>query len=159
MRTLTLPNEILIPQIRQLLDEGHTATFRVRGVSMRPFLEDCRDKVLLEPLRREPRLGDVVLAEVSPRRYVLHRIVRIDGEKITMRGDGNVYGTEEFERRNIIGIATAFYRKGRTRPDLVTSAKWKLYSRAWKLLTPLRRWLLAAYRRIWLKLFPVKITY
>lgn len=158
MRTLTLPNDILIPQIRRVIDEGHTATFRVRGVSMRPFLEDCRDKVLLEPLRREPRKGDVVLAEVSPKRYVLHRIVRVDGTHVTMRGDGNVCGTEEFESDAIIGIVTAFYRKGRERADLVTGAKWRIYSRVWLALTPLRRWLLAAHRRIWLKLFSVRIT-
>lgn len=156
VRTLTLPNDILIPQIRKVLEEGHTATFRVRGVSMRPFLEDGRDKVLLEPLRRAPRVGDVVLAEVEPKRYVLHRIVRIEGERITMRGDGNVRGTEEFDRKHIIGIATAFFRKGRNRPDSVTGTKWKLYSRIWLALTPLRRWILAAYRRIWLKVFPVK---
>ena len=40
-------NAILIPEIVKLLDEGHTVTLRLKGYSMRPFLEDGRDKALL----------------------------------------------------------------------------------------------------------------
>lgn len=44
---MQIPNAILIPEIIRLLDEGHTVTLRLRGYSMRPFLEDDRDVALL----------------------------------------------------------------------------------------------------------------
>ena len=94
MQSITIPNEILIPQFKQLLDEGHTVRFRVRGTSMRPFLEDQRDVVTLTPLSREPEIGDAILAEVAPKHYVLHRVVRLQGDQITLQGDGNINYTE-----------------------------------------------------------------
>ncbi len=157
MKSVAVPNEILIPQIKALIDEGHTTTFRVRGYSMRVFLEDRRDKVLLGPCTLPPRVGDVVLAEIAPKRYALHRVVRTDGEHLTLRGDGNVQGTEQCTAADVVGVARAFYRKGRTKPDLTTGLKWRLYSRLWPASPCARRWLLAAYRRLWLKLFPVRL--
>ena len=86
-----------------------------------------------------------MLAEVLPRRYALHRIVKIDGNLITMRGDGNL-ATEQFDASKVLGIARCFYRKGRNRPDYTTGWKWRIYSTVWTALLPMRRYLLFAYR-------------
>ena len=43
---LQFPNAELLPEIVKMLNEGHTITLRLRGFSMRPFLEDNRDKAL-----------------------------------------------------------------------------------------------------------------
>lgn len=158
MQTIKIPNEIIIPQFKQLLDEGHTVRFRVRGFSMRPFLEDQRDVVTLTPLSKDPEVGDAILAEVAPQTYVLHRIVRIEGDKITLQGDGNIKYTESCRRRDVIGIVTEFYRKGRKTPDLASGKKWHYYSKIWLMLRPLRRYLLYFYRNFWLKIFPPKIN-
>lgn len=49
---------------------------------MRPFLEDNRDKALLRKATLEDVVeGNAVLAEVKPHHYVLHRIVKIEGER------------------------------------------------------------------------------
>ena len=45
--TVELPNEIFLKEVRALIADGHDVTLRVRGVSMRPFLEDRRDKIVL----------------------------------------------------------------------------------------------------------------
>ena len=145
MEAITIPNHILIPEIKKLIDKGHTTTFRVRGNSMRIFLEDRRDKVILGPCTEEVKCGDVILAEVKPQVYVLHRVIRIDGDAITLQGDGNAHGKEYCKRKDIIGIALGFYRKGRTQPDMVTDRKWRIYSRIWVALCPIRIWLL----RLW----------
>ena len=161
MKTISLPNDIFIPQIKDLIDEGHTATFHVRGFSMRIFVEDRRDKVLLGPCNEKPKVGDVILAKaclcgatpdeiISAPHYVLHRIIQIENNKIILRGDGNIIGREVCEQKDIIGITLGFYRKGRQKPDLVTGLKWRIYSRVWIFLTPVRR-------HIWLRLFPIKI--
>ena len=144
-----VPNEIIIPSIKMFIDEGHTATFLVRGWSMRPFLEHERDNVLLAPVRDdEPvRRGDVVLAEIATKVYVLHRVVRVDGDRLTLRGDGNAYGEEHCLRSNVIGRAVGFFRKGREEADKVTDAKWRIYSALWPSNSFLRRCLLFLFRK------------
>lgn len=153
-RTFSVKNAVLLPQIKTFLQEGHTARFRVRGWSMRIFVEHERDEVLLTAPQTETlKRGDVVLAEIQPSVFVLHRIIKVEGDHITLQGDGNV-GTKEYcQRKDVLGIALGFYRKGREVPDLTTSLKWKVYSTIWLTLTPLRRYILGAYRRIWLRFF------
>ena len=150
---IEIPNEILINEIKKMLNEGHSATFRVKGYSMRPFLEHERDSVKIEKTVAEDiNVKDVVLAEVQPHVYVLHRVIdRIDNQ-LTLKGDGNIIGTEHCLVNDVVGKATAFYRKGRKQPDLVTATKWKIYTNIWLALSPFRRILLGVYR--WL---PFKI--
>lgn len=156
MKTIALPNALFIPEIKRAIDEGHTTTFRVRGYSMRLFLEDRRDKVVLAPCK-EVKVGDVVLAEIQKDKYVLHRVIQKEGEHLTLMGDGNVYGTETCKTSNVIGIAIGFLRKGRDVMDTTDGKKWKIYSFFWLRLKPIRRYILAFYRRIWIKIFPIHI--
>ncbi|MBQ7422788.1 MAG: S24/S26 family peptidase [Prevotella sp.] len=144
-------NANFLPKIVEMLNEGHTVTLRLRGFSMRPFLEDNRDKALLiKP--ESPKVGDAVLAEIGPKHFVLHRIIKIDGENVTLRGDGNL-ACEYCKLENIVGGVIGFYRKGRTSLDRTDGMKWRIYSWIWMHLYPIRRYLLAFYRRIWLKVF------
>ena len=152
-QVLEIPNEVMIPAIKAFIDEGRTTTFIVRGYSMRLFLEHERDKVILQHVQEPVKKGDVVLAEIAPKRYVLHRIVRCEGGNLTLRGDGNMCGVEHCKESDVIGIAIGFYRKGRTKPDMVSGLKWRMYSAIWLALTPFRRYILAFYRRIWLRIF------
>lgn len=135
-----IANEILIPQIKAMIDEGRTVTFRVRGRSMHPMIEGDRDSVVLVPCTGEVKKDDIILAEVSPQRYVLHRIIKVEGDTLTMRGDGNLVGTETFRRSDVIGRAEAFIRKGKRLN--MDSRRWKVYSFFWTRLMPLRRYLL-----------------
>ena len=141
-------NHIFMQEIRRLFNEEgkKSVTFIVRGVSMRPFLEDGRDKVILAPPRK-PRKGDVVLAEIMEKRYALHRVIAIKDGVYTMRGDGNpLWMKEQFTDEKIVGVADCFIRKGKK--VSVESFKWRAYSATWSLLKPLRRILLAIYRRL-----------
>lgn len=149
--TVQLENAQLLPEVVQLVREGHTVTLPLRGYSMRPFLEHERDKALLSA-PETVRVGDAVLAEVSPGHYVLHRIIAIDGQRVTLRGDGNL-GNEYCMMGDVKATVLGFYRKGRTTPDMTSGRKWRAYSWLWMRLFPIRRYLLAFYRRIWLKLF------
>ena len=141
------PNSILLKAVKQDILSGKTATIRLYGVSMRPFLEDKRDKALLAPVKIEDlRVNDAVLAEVQPDFYVLHRIIRMDGNRLTLMGDGNVDSTEHCLAEQVVARAEAFYRKGRTVPDSTSSFKWKCYSCIWTHLRCVRRYLLFIHR-------------
>lgn len=155
VKEIYFENAKFLPEITALLNEGHTVTLRLRGQSMRPFLEDGRDKALIAKATYIKK-GDAVLAEISKGVYVLHRIIRIDGDNVTLRGDGN-RNNEYCKREDVKGFVIGFYRKGREKIDKTNEPKWLIYSFVWTRLYPIRRYLLAFYRRIWLKLFPCKL--
>ncbi len=147
-----MENAILLPQVIALINEGHTVTLRLKGFSMRPFLEDNRDKALLTKVQ-QIHVGDAVLAETAPKHFVLHRIVKINGDAVTLRGDGNM-GCEHCRREDVKAFALGFYRKGHDYLDKTNGLKWRTYSFFWcRMLLPFRRYLLAAYRRIWIPWF------
>jgi signal peptidase I len=78
--------------LRELLARGVGARFRVAGDSMHPTIR-CGEHVRVFPLRpSELGRGDIVLAR-HERGLTAHRIVRIDGPRITTRGD-NALGSD-----------------------------------------------------------------
>ena len=138
-------NDVIKEAVR-LVQEGVTVTFPVTGQSMLPFIIGGKESVILYA----PGLtavGDVVLAWVDGCRYVVHRIIRIDGDNVTLMGDGNLRGTEHCLLKDI-----------KARVTHVVDAKDKthyLYNRwrvraakLWYWLRPIRRYLLAIYRRL-----------
>lgn len=142
---IQLRNEEFLPKVVELLEQGHSVTLPLRGISMRPFLEDGRDKAVLVKAVN-PNVGDAVLAEISPKTYVLHRLWKTEGEHATLLGDGNM-SPEHCLLTDIKGKAVAFYRKGRTEADRTDGRKWLIYSWIWIRLRPIRRYLLAIHRR------------
>lgn len=107
---MVIPNEILLGEISELLAKGSEVELKAKGSSMLPFIRDGRDSVRL--IRSEDPLkeGDAVLAEITPGHYVLHRIVSIEGDRITLKGDGNLRGTEHCRVGDIKGKAVSIVR-------------------------------------------------
>ena len=70
----------LMPVIRASLERGQSVPHdRKNGASMLPFIRDGAE-VELEPVRSQPVKGDVVLVRCVDESYVLHRVIRIDGD-------------------------------------------------------------------------------
>lgn len=155
MKTIQLSNAEFLPHVCELVNQGHKVSIRAKGNSMRPFLESGRDVAVLSKIGT-PATGDVVLAEIAKGRYVLHRIVNIKGDIITLRGDGNLTGTETCRTDDLRAIANEFVRKGKRWHT--SSRVWRIYSWTWTRLLPLRRVLLAAYRLLWLGKLPKRLT-
>ncbi len=145
--TITLPNDEFVKFIQRDILEGHSVTIVAKGWSMRPFLENRRDKIVLTPVPTTGlKVGDVVLAKTDVGNCVLHRIIKIKGNSITLQGDGNVFGTERTNCKKVVAKATAFIRKGRNKEESIDSAKWRIYSFIWMHTRPLRRYFLYIYR-------------
>lgn len=144
-REIILPNEVLFSEVRKLLTAGHTVTIRVRGHSMLPLLHNRRDRVILASCSK-PIAGSIVLAEVTPTCYVLHRIINQSGDGLTLMGDGNLTGGETCLERNVVGVVVAIIRNDRELR--LGGVWWRIYSWWWTFLRPIRRYLLAIYRRI-----------
>ena len=144
---MTFPNEVLLPEVADLLAHGSEVEIRTKGSSMLPLIVGDRDSVRLKamPVYAE---GDAVLAEIARGRFVLHRIVRIDGDCVTLKGDGNLVGTESCRLADIKGKAVAVVKpNGRVR-DLA-GPKALARARRWNALPYFfRRYYLAIYRRL-----------
>ena len=123
MKSIQLPNNILLGNVGELIAEGHTVSLRVYGNSMRPLLEGGRDKATLAPFDTL-NINDIVLAEINTGQYVLHRIIAIDGEYITLMGDGNIKGTEVCKETDITAKVISARRNGK---------EWKATDKKWKL--------------------------
>ena len=134
----------IIEEAVKLVDDGVIVTLPVNGTSMLPFIIGGRESVILQK-PRQPKIGDVVLAWVEGCRYVVHRIIRVDGENVTLMGDGNLAGTEHCTTGDLKAIATHVVSHDGKRHDLYCPWRQRA-SRLWWHLRPIRRYLLAIYR-------------
>lgn len=139
MTSVQLPNDVLLSGAEAFLNEGRDVVLKTKGNSMLPFIRGDKDSVRL---RRPDRLevGDIVLVRL-PGRYVMHRIISCEGDDFVMMGDGNLVGTERFRRDEVVGKVVAIIKENGKE---VPPGK----GRIWKMLRPVRRYMLAIYRRI-----------
>ncbi|MGD0399268.1 MAG: S24/S26 family peptidase [Syntrophobacteraceae bacterium] len=131
----------LMPVILAALQRGQHVRLTATGGSMRPFLHNG-DVVELEPLDSLPVIGNVVLVRCGSdrERYVLHRLVRVKGEKLFIRGDAQTSCEGPFTQGDVLGRVTKCYSNGRTRR--LDSGLWRFAGLAWHLCAPLSIWLL-----------------
>ena len=134
-----VPNDILLGEVAAVLQEGREAVILPTGRSMLPFIREGVDRVVLRK-KDSYAVGDIVLARFDGR-YILHRIVALDGDAVTLMGDGNLKGQEKGSTDGIVGAVTAIVR-----PDGRRRVPGK--GRLWRALTPVRRYLLAIYKRL-----------
>ena len=91
--------------------------FTVVGGSMRPFIRRGRDQVLLAPVNPEDlKIGDIVLfpGKFRAAEYCLHRVYRLDGDRVQTFGDGNPRPDGWFPKNRILGRAALIKRGKRT---------------------------------------------
>lgn len=143
--TRTIANEALLLQVCRLLAQGRLVKLHAKGISMQPFIDGERDTLVLAPPPARLRRGDVVLALTDGDGYVVHRIVRLHGDRVILMGDGNLARCESCLRSGIRGHATHRIRRGRTRRLASPAARAAAF--LWWLLRPVRRYLLWAWRR------------
>lgn len=129
----TMPNGTMFGLAAEELKAGRAVRISVMGRSMRPFFRSGQT-IELKPIQPEALfVGSVIMARIAPERYAVHRILEIDGEHITMMGDGNIVGKERVHSTDIFGYVECTERHLR-------------WARLWRRLLPLRRYLLAVDR-------------
>ena len=147
MGTIVKEQTVMMEEISRLISEGKTVSISAKGYSMNPFIMHLRDQIVLGPWTdADIKKGAVVLVKDTRGCFIVHRIIKIEGDMITLRGDGNIGLTEKAYVKDIIALMHAVTKKGRTYS--VKSLRWRLYSWFWKLLTPVRRYPLAVWRRL-----------
>ncbi len=128
---------------------GRKVLLTARGWSMLPMIWDKRDKLLLAPITEDSlSVGRLLFVRLSSMRYVLHRLERIDGDCLTLRGDGNPYQREECDKSEVIAELIAVERDGKML--VLGSDTWDKYQEYWPKNAFLRRCLLFIYRRLFI---------
>lgn len=142
---ITMPNSILLGDVKQLITEGRKVTLKVKGNSMRPFIEGERDSVILTGSDNYQQ-GDIVLAEISEGNFVLHRIVQINEKEAILMGDGNLAKIERCDIHHVVAKVETIIRKGKqVNPNAYGQ---RTLAKLWRFLSPIRRYMLAIYRRL-----------
>lgn len=130
----TIANRELFAIVRDTLLEGNTVRVAVNGQSMLPFFRSG-STITLRPIKDgDIRKYNVVMADAG-HAFVVHRIIEVGEDNITLLGDGNYNGTERVTRDKIYGIVDC-------------STLHLLFAKIWLWLRPVRRYPLAIFRRI-----------
>ena len=141
-KKLIIANDALF----DMLEEGERIHITVKGNSMLPFIRGDKDRVaLVKATKSSLRKGRIVVARINEKLYYLHRIERVDGDTVRLRGDGNPYARETCRASSILAEAVELERNGKIyTPD---SFAWKAAEKLWTRNPFLRRVFLSIYRR------------
>lgn len=138
----------LFEEVGRLVNSGSRVVLPVRGDSMLPFIIGGKESVVLEAPSFPLGVGDVVLAHVAEGKHVIHRIVKTDGKRLKLMGDGNLVWPEHCTTDDVIAQAVAVVT-AEGKEKILTTNRWRW--RVWHTLLPIRRYLLAIYKRIYKK--------
>ena len=144
---LIVPNEFLAIAEEELR-AGKSVKILADGASMLPFIIGGRDYAEIVPLTEDeaPQLWNAYLFKYNGK-YIIHRFIGKDGEIYRMLGDGNLKYEERVRREDIIGVLSKIHRpKGK--PVDTTTKKWRRTGKNWNKFLPVRRYLLAIFRRL-----------
>ena len=138
-------DEQIITDAVRLVNEGLAVTMLVKGHSMLPFiLGGLESVVLTKPGTVKP--GDVVLARLADGHFVLHRVMEVLPGRVELMGDGNLVGREICRPEDVLARADEVVGEdGRHRR--LDTPKMLRRARLWRRLLPMRRWILAVYKR------------
>lgn len=130
----TIANRELFSIVRDTLLEGSTVRVAVNGQSMLPFFRSG-STITLRPIKEgDIRKYNVVMADAG-NAFVVHRIIDVGEEFVTLLGDGNYLGTERVTRDKIYGVVDC-------------SALHIFFAKIWLWMRPVRRFPLAIFRRV-----------
>ncbi len=109
------------------LQIGGEMGFMTRGCSMQPLFVEHRDIVCVRKKEGKFKRGDVVLYPSKTQdELILHRILRVKGDELIIRGDNNFF-IERRKSSEIVGVMVSFFRNGKY-CDISKSKKYKIYS-------------------------------
>ena len=145
MESLVINNDEFFASVLDCLASGNDATIPVKGFSMLPLIRAEKDLVVLGTFD-ELREKDIVLFRYCGR-YVMHRIISIEGDRIEIMGDGVLENREVVRRDAVCARAKAILRGGKRKRNPYSPFCLWLFDR-WYALLPLRRYLLWIYRRL-----------
>lgn len=97
-----------VSNIEQELREHGQVLIQATGISMEPLLHPRKSSMLMKKPVEPLKVNDVVLFLRPNGDYVLHRIVKVLGDKYVIRGD-NALQNEPVHEKQILGVMVGFF--------------------------------------------------
>lgn len=95
----------------EITQRGMSFIFVARGGSMSPFIKDG-DMVLIEPFKGSPETGEILLIRTPEGRALLHRVISVEKDGVTTRGDATCQPDGTFGVESIVGRAVRVEGRG-----------------------------------------------
>jgi len=96
-----MDNSSFFDMMKPYLNDGYTVKMVPAGNSMLPTIHHNEDVVFLKKTQ-EVKTGDIILAEIEKDHYVMHRVLKMEGAILTLKGDNN-QGTEKTRTADVVG--------------------------------------------------------
>lgn len=100
---------------------------------MFPMIRNQKDQVHIVPVKEPLKRYDVAVYS-RPGRFVVHRVLGLEGDHYIIRGD-NCIAKEYVPLENVVGVVDGFWRRGHY--ISVTNIWYRMYSRIWVFIHPL----------------------
>ena len=81
------------------------------GYSMYPLIVPDRDEVIISPLKKKIRRGDVLLFRRKSGKLVLHRVIKVKESKLYFVGDNQTEIEGPIDLSQVLGIMSSFIHK------------------------------------------------
>lgn len=134
--------------LESIIGDGETFVLSVTGRSMLPLLGRGDSKIILRRVSKDEDIyGRIAMFRATDGHIIIHRVIRIEGDDVILKGDGNIVQEERCSRSEIIAVVEqVLYSNG----DIVEcrSWQWRVKEQIW-LSTPLfiRRYVLVLMHR------------
>lgn len=136
-----IPNDAFFNLVEDEISNGRKVQFRIKGDSMSPLLRDNKDDIVLYPcVGDELSPMDIVLFRYKGK-YLLHRIIRREGNRLYIQGDGSYIAKEECFIDDVIGKVQMIVRPS-GKIISVNSWQWRWLSYIWLKIRIIRNLLL-----------------
>lgn len=123
--------------IRECLDKTGKYTGLTMGTSMRPIIHQQRDNIIVVKNTERLKKYDIAVYQLKSGKYVMHRVVEVYDDHYIIIGD-NLKEREYVTDDMVCGRLIGYYRKGKKYIDCDNNKLYKLYSRVWVALLPIR---------------------
>jgi SOS-response transcriptional repressor LexA len=141
--------DIITANIEQIIAEGETFKMVVTGYSMLPLLGYGRDTIVVRrTAANEDIVGRIAMFRAVDGHIIVHRVIGVKGDKVVLRGDGNLAQCEKCRRGAILGVVESVVRESQ-REVSCTSRWWRVRERIWLAMPMIvRRYALGVIRRL-----------
>ena len=100
----------LTPIMEEALRAGGIVKLRPCGYSMLPFIRPDFDEVLIGRPQLPLRCGEIYLFRRDDSSLVLHRLVRINADALSFRGDNQLHNENNVSQRQLLGQVISIRR-------------------------------------------------
>ena len=123
--------------IRECLEKTGKYTGLTMGTSMRPMIHQQRDNIIVVKNTERLKKYDVAVYQLKTGKNVMHRVVEVHPDHYIIVGD-NLKMREYVTDDMICGRLIGYYKKGKRYIDCDNNKLYRLYSRVWVALMPIR---------------------